>query len=505
MQPDPTAAKPPSTLLACLRGAAGHIAMVEPSDGHRVSYEDLRATVEHMACQLTGLGVQPGAVVALTGSNGPEVVAAFLAIVASGAAAAPLNPAYTPDEFGAYLDDLRPSAMLFVGDTGAAARGACEAVGAAALDVPLGPLASLEIAGAVAAAERPADDPDAVALLLHTSGTTSRPKGVPLRQRNLAASATTIAAHYRLSQEDVSHCVMPLFHVHGLLASTLATFASGGTVLVPRRFGASAFWGDGADHGATWFSAVPTIHRTLLARAGEDGAEQRAQLRFARSCSSALPPTLFNEFEERFGVPLVEAYGMTEASHQMTSNPLPPAERRAGSVGLPTGTEVAVVDDDWRPLTAGEIGEVTVRGPSVIDGYRSNPEANAESFNAGWFRTGDSGHLTEDGYLVLDGRIKEIINRGGEKISPHEVENALLTHPDVVEAVAYSVPDAKYGELVNAAVVTTAPVDPNALAGHCSGQLAVFKVPARITVVDTIPKGPTGKIQRRLLADLLAP
>ena len=209
-------------------------------------------------------------------------------------------------------------------------------------------------------------------------------------------------------------------------------------------------------------------------------------------------------FETRFGLPLVEAYGMTEAAHQMASNPLPPGERRGGSVGLPTGTEIAILDDEWRPLSGGVVGEVCVRGPGVVDSYRANPEATAASFRDGWFRTGDSGQLSPDGYLSLAGRIKELINRGGEKISPHQVEDALLTHSEVVEAVAFAVPDAKYGETVGAVVVARSAVAEDALRAHCAERLAAFKVPVRVHVLDAIPEGPTGKVQRRLLAEQLS-
>ncbi len=340
-----------------------------------------------------------------------------------------------------------------------------------------------------------------MALLLHTSGTTARPKQVPIRQRNLMASARTVAATYALQPADTSHCVMPLFHVHGLVASTLATLVSGGTVLCPRRFSANAFWTDGAAHGATWYSAVPTIHHILTTREREGSDRPAHALRFARSCSSALPAPLMAEFEERFQIPLVEAYGMTEAAHQMASNPLPPAERRPATVGVATGTEIAILDDDWNALTVGEIGEVCVRGPGVVDGYRSNPEANAASFRDGWFRTGDSGSLDPEGYVHLAGRIKELINRGGEKISPHEVEDALLKHPAVTEAVAFSLPDAKYGETVGAVVVLTADADEEELQRHAADLLASFKVPTRIVAMDEIPKGATGKIQRRTMAE----
>ena len=275
-------------------------------------------------------------------------------------------------------------------------------------------------------------------------------------------------------------------------------------MIAPRRFSASAFWEECAAYAATWYSAVPTIHRILLSRA-EDGASEHAGhgLRFARSCSSALPGPLMQAFEQRFALPLVEAYGMTEAAHQMASNPLPPGERRAGSVGRATGTEIAILGDDWGALPAETVGEVCVRGPGVVDGYRANPEATAASFRDGWFRTGDSGLLSDDGYLSLAGRIKELINRGGEKISPHEVEDALLAHPDVVEAVAFALPDAKYGETVAAAVVTRSALAEDILRAHCGERLAAFKVPVRVHVVEAIPKGPTGKVQRRLLAEQL--
>jgi oxalate---CoA ligase len=493
----------PEALLDLLAAEDGSPALVEPSSGERTAYGELRETADRLGRSLAAAGVEPGDAVAMSLPNGPEIVAAFLGAVAAGAAAAPLNQAYTTDEFRAYLADLQPRAMLFLRGQDSPARAACAALGVQQLELEGATTAGLRL-GAGKTASAPPRAPEAVALLLHTSGTTSKPKGVPIRQRNLAASARAVAATYGLSGSDVSHCSMPLFHVHGLVASTLATLASGGCVIAPRRFSAGAFWGECAAHGATWYSAVPTIHRILLSRA-EDGARDDAGhgLRFARSCSSALPGPLMEAFEQRFGVPLVEAYGMTEAAHQMSSNPLPPGERRASSVGLPTGTEIAILDESWSPLPRGAVGEVCVRGPGVVDGYRANPEATAASFRDGWFRTGDSGSLSDDGYLSLAGRIKELINRGGEKISPHEVEDVLLSHPDVVEAVAFALPDAKYGEAVGVAVVVRTAIGEEVLRGHCAERLAAFKVPARVHVVESIPKGPTGKVQRRLLSEQL--
>ena len=477
--------------------ADDHPALVAPG-GDSVTFAELHEAVERLARQLAGAGVEPGDAVALSFVNGPEIVLAFLAIVATGAAAAPLNPGYTAAEFRAYLDDLRPRAMLFQRETAEAARGVCSQLGIAVVDVAEGPARELSVRGRPAPIPKP--DPDAVALLLHTSGTTSKPKVVPLRQRNLARSTRVIAAHYALTPDDVSLCVMPLFHVHGLLASTLAALHSGGTAVTPPRFSATAFWDDAVRHGATWYSAVPTIHHVLLGRAETEEPPPHS-LRFARSCSSALPSMLQAAVEERFGIPVLQAYGMTEASHQMCSNPLPPGERRPGSVGPATGVEAAVLDDGWRALPAGGVGEIAVRGPSVIDGYRDNPAANEASFRGGWFRTGDSGTMSSDGYVTLEGRIKELINRGGEKISPHEVEEILLSHPAVAEAVAYAASDEKYGERVAAAVVLRREASAEELARHCADRLAAFKIPASIALLDAIPKGPTGKVQRRLLAE----
>jgi acyl-CoA synthetase (AMP-forming)/AMP-acid ligase II len=258
-----------------------------------------------------------------------------------------------------------------------------------------------------------------------------------------------------------------------------------------------------ARHGATWYTAVPTIHSRLLTQALERPAPGAHRLRFVRSCSAPLPAALWQRYEDAISVPLVEAYGMTEAAHQMASNPLPPGERRPGTVGRATGVELAVLDENWRPVPPGEQGEVSVRGPSVVDHYLDKPDATAASFRDGWFRTGDVGTLTADGYLTLVGRIKELINRAGEKISPYEIEDVLLSHPAVAEAAAYPVPDEKYGEQVGVVVVLRGEANPAELAAHCRERLAAFKRPARVTILAEIPKGPTGKVQRRNLAALV--
>jgi acyl-CoA synthetase (AMP-forming)/AMP-acid ligase II len=487
-------------LAALLEGGADAPALVVGEDGRVLTYSQLASRIETLAGRLATAGVKRGDRVALALPNGPEYIQLFLAITALGAAAAPLNPAYTEAEFTFYLTDIEPRFLLVSGIK--AAIGAAAGCSVPVMNVQANddgpPGLFFEDAEISSVASAEAGQPDDVAVVLHTSGTTSRPKQVPLRQRNLMASARTIAEHYRLGPDDVSFCVMPLFHVHGLLASTFATLGSGGSVIVPRRFTPQRFWRQAREHGATWLSAGPTLHQMIL----DAGSGSLESLRFARSCSSALSPALLDRAELAYGVPMLEAYGMTEASHQMSSNPMPPAARIPGSVGVQTGTEIGIARSGTL-LGEGQVGEVVIRGPGVMSGYVANPAATAEAFFGDWFRTGDLG-VRRGGYLYLEGRIKEMIIRGGENISPIEIEQVLLAHPAVRDAVCFGVSDDKYGELVGAAVTLKADADARALIDHCRGQLAPFKVPASIRILDQIPRTATGKVQRRRVAEFLA-
>src|SRR5215831_9658921 len=486
-------------------GSPSHIAVVVSGDGPVVTYDQLRRQVDSLAARLNQFGLGRGDRIAMALPNGLEMIVSFLAASAVGAAA-PLNPAYRLDEFKFYLEDTGARALIVPptgGDEARAAAGDQTLIIEADLDSN-GQVrfSSSGTAGPPRAREYP--DADETALVLHTSGTTSRPKRVPLSHTNLKISARNVAETYRLTAEDVSLCVMPLFHVHGLVASTLATLFTGGTVIAPPRFNPLSFWSTGRDHRVSWYSAVPTIHQVLLARsktgARPAGAER---LRFIRSCSAALAPQMMADLEERFGAPVLEAYGMTEAAHQMASNPLPPGARKPGSVGRGTAVSIAILDEAGNLLPAGATGEVSIQGPNVFSGYEGNAEATAASFSNGWFRTGDQGCLDNDGYLTLVGRIKELINRGGEKISPREIDEALLTHPAVAEAVCFGISDRVYGEEVAAAVVPRYPVTEAELIKHCSSTLADFKVPRVIHIVDEIPRTATGKIQRRIVASAL--
>src|SRR5262245_7897890 len=419
----------PTTLLGLLRPIpADQIAIAIPEQNIRVSYGQLRAQVEAFAESLAAIGIGRGDRVGMAFPNGLPAIVCFLAASMAGTAA-PLNPGYKEEEFRFYLEDTNAKVLLLPPD------GLDEARRAAADRVPI-IAASLDANGTVkldgVAHGKPSQKPgvDDVALILHTSGSTGRPKRVPLSHANLSISAQNVARSYALTSDDVSLCVMPLFHVHGLVASTLATLATGGTVVVPGKFSPLSFWRIARDHEVTWYSAVPTLHQLLLARV-EPGAPPppgAGKLRFIRSCSASLPPQVMHDLEAAFGAPVLEAYGMTEAAHQMASNPLPPGARLPGSVGPGTNVKISIRDGEGREVAAGERGDVCIQGPNVIKGYENNPEANATPFFGDWFRTGDQGTLDGNGYLTLVGRLKELINRGGEKISPREIDEVLLTH-----------------------------------------------------------------------------
>ena len=493
------------TLRSLLEAGDGTATALVVPGGRRWTYAELRETVFEGAERLRELGLGRGDRIASSYPNGAEAVLLFLTAALTGTAA-PLNPGYTTEEVRFYLEDTNAAALV-VPPGGAEAARQARGSQTQLLDASVDERGRLRIEGeARARRDEPAPGADDVCLILHTSGTTSRPKRVPLRQRNLAASVANVVAGYRLGPEDVSLCVMPLFHVHGIVASLLSTLASGGTVVAPPGgFNALRFWPLVEEERVTWFTAVPTMHQMLLRRADGQGRPGTAStLRFARSCSSALAPAVETQLSDLYGVPVLQAYGMTEASHQMTSNPLPPGERRPGTVGLGTGVEVSVVDPAWRHLAPGEQGEIVVRGPNVVDGYESNPEANATSFRDGWFRTGDSGVLDSGGYLTIVGRLKEMILRGGENIAPTEIDEILLRHPAVAEAVSFGEPDMMLGEVPVAAIVLKEEVSDRDLLRHCRASLAPAKVPVRFYRTEQIPRTATGKIQRRAVAAAFA-
>jgi acyl-CoA synthetase (AMP-forming)/AMP-acid ligase II len=483
------------TLLDLLAASAAPALAAPGRPG--LDHGGLASQVEDGVRALRRLGVRRGDRVAMVMGNGPDTAAAFLA-VASVASAAPLNPAYRGEELDFYLGDLPARALLVRRGEGGVAAEVARARG-----IPVIELAAGEAAGRFTLSgddgggdPGPPPGPDEVALVLHTSGTTARPKQVPLTHGNLCASARAVAAVLELGPADRSLHLMPLFHIHGLVAGLLAPLAAGGSLFVPPGFDALRFASWLGEAAATWYTAVPTMHQAILARAERNRALLAgAGIRLVRSSSASLAPSVMQALEETFAAPVIEAYGMTEAAHQMTSNPLPPAARKPGSVGLPAGPEVAIID-----------GEVCVRGPGVMKGYDGDPDATAAAFVGGFFKTGDQGVLDGDGYLRLTGRLKEMINRGGEKIAPREVDEILLAHPAVAQAVTFALPHDKLGEEVAAAVVLKAG-GPGAseaeLRDLVRARLADFKVPKKIVFVDAVPVGPTGKLQRIGLAQRL--
>ena len=483
-------------------GDTDQIALKVP-DGPSITYDHLRRQVDRLVQQLRRFGISSDHRVAMVLPNSVEGLIAFLA-VSNVATAAPLNPGYKEEEIRFYLEDTDARAIIIpTQGSEAAERAADSAILRIGIDIDREGEVSLVANSLGESSNGGKVTSDSVAMVLHTSGTTSRPKRVPLTHHNLLTSIKNIVETYNLSDEDVSLCVMPLFHVHGLLASTLSTLASGGTIVLPSRFNALGFWQMISENSVTWFSGVPSMHQTLLARAQRtqgDPLSSSHQLRFIRSCSSPLSPATMLGIEETFGIPVLEAYGMTEASHQMSSNPLPPGTRIPGTVGAGTGVEIGIMDDQGAFRDQGSRGEVVIRGDNVIAAYEGNAEANETSFTNGWFRTGDEGQLDESNYLTLTGRIKELINRSGEKISPREIDEVLMTHPAVAEAVAFAVPHGTHGEEPGVAVVLHQEVDEKQLVAHCREHLADFKCPRKIYIVDQLPKTATGKIQRRIVA-----
>lgn len=488
------------------RGAEGAPAIRAPGRP-ALTHGALRALASRTVSRLNALGIGRNDRVAIVLPNGPEMAAAFLA-VGCGATTAPLNPAYREDEFAFYMDDLKAKALVVQRGVETPARAAAERLGTPVLELVPG-----EAAGEFAlegGAPRPvaaggmAEEND-VALVLHTSGTTARPKIVPLTNGNICASAFNIGRTLELSDGDACLNIMPLFHIHGLIAATLSSVGAGGCVVCTGGFDALRFFRLLDEEKPTWFTAVPTMHQAILARADRNAEViARNPLRLIRSSSASLPGPVMEQLEKVFGCPLVESYGMTEASHQMASNPLRGA-RKPGFVGLPAGPEVAIMDDNGTILPQGGIGEVVIRGPNVTHGYDSNPDANAKAFTNGWFRTGDQGMFDADGYLQLTGRLKELINRGGEKVSPLEVDGVLSAHPSVAQALTFAIPHPKLGEEVGAAVVLRegAELTERELRDFAAKSLADFKVPRKVVFLPEIPKGATGKLMRIGLAEKL--
>ncbi len=477
-----------------------------------LTHAGLRALVERTLASLNALGAGRNDRVAIVLANGPEMATCFLAC-ASGTTSAPLNPAYRADEFEFYLSDLNAKLLIVEQASTSPAIEVATKLGVRVVDLVVdegAPAGEFRLQARDGAASTPAalggwGEAGDVGMVLHTSGTTSRPKIVPLSVGNLYASASNIRNTLQFTPADTGLNIMPLFHIHGLIAGVLAPVSAGSCVFCTPGFNALKFFAWMDEAKPTWYTAVPTMHQAIVQRAkGNAEVISRNPLRFMRSSSSSMPPQVIRELEEIFKAPLIEAYGMTEATHQMASNPLPPRARKPGTVGVAAGPEVAIMLDG-QLLKPGETGEIVIRGANVTAGYENNPKANAEGFEAGWFRTGDQGVMDAEGYISITGRLKEIINRGGEKVSPREVDEILMDHPAVGQVVCFGMPHPKLGEEVAAVVVLKEgqSATERELQDFVGQRAADYKVPKKILFMEEIPKGATGKLQRIGLAQKL--
>ena len=501
-------------LLDLLKKATDDAVAMDAPGQESLCYGELLNLVEITVLALNRNGIHRNDRVALVLPNGPEMAASFIAI-SCGATAAPLNPAYQKPEFDFYLSDLNAVALIVEENSNSPALESAQDLNIPVMLLKKGSSVTAGGFGLEPVDKTQQDDTiiapefaqrDDIALVLHTSGTTSRPKIVPLTQGNICASADNIRKTLALRANDRCLNVMPLFHIHGLIAAILASISAGASIFCTPGFNALRFLAWLEEARPSWYTAVPTMHQAILARAGKSKETVRkSNLRFIRSSSASLPPQVLHKLEETFNAPVIEAYAMTEAAHQMTSNPLPPGTRKPGTVGIPAGPKVAIMDETGNLLEQGSTGEVVIQGNNVTAGYDNNPAANRENFVNGWFRTGDQGVMDEDGYLTITGRLKEIINRGGEKISPREVDEVLLDHPAVTQAVTFAVPHDKLGEEVAAAVVLSdgQTVSESDIRAYTADYLAGFKVPKKVLILDDIPKGATGKVQRIGLAGKL--
>ena len=476
-------------------------------DGLEIKYEALGGNIELIGAQLSSIDLKKNKICALVLPNGIDMAMSFLAL-ANFVTVSPLNPNYTKEEFLFFLQDLDCEFIIADKNASNALIEAAEQLGIRLFylnsDAPKNGLSIKSLPTSSECLLDQNKDED-FCLILHTSGTTSRPKQVQLSCTNVISSALNIAHVLKLKKADKGLNIMPLFHIHGLIASLLSSVVTGSSLVCTSGFNALNFYANINTFKPTWITAVPTMYQAILSRASRNKEIiKAANLRLLRSSSAAMPVATIESLEHVFKCPVIEAYGMTEASHQMASNFLD-SIRKPGSVGKPAGPEIALFKNNKLITTRNTVGEIVIKGANVTTGYKNNEKANEENFFDGWFKTGDLGTFDDDGFLFISGRIKEIINKGGEKISPQEIDEALMKHEAVFQAVCFSMKHEKLGEDIAAAVVLKEgkTVDQKELRTHLSKSITTFKIPRKILILSEIPKGNTGKIQRIGLAKKL--
>ena len=483
--------------------------LVSPETGSKVSYASARNKIRSIAFHLNARGLAPGSKIAVAANNGISSCLTILGIIYAGHIALPLN-LVAGSKIIAYTLDHSETALIFTAND-------CEKLISEALsdfkkeiviiklDSQLGPIWEKEAPNETFV-EKGNVSAEEIAVIMYTSGTTGNPKGVMLSHSNLLAAGRYISSGHEVDHKDTALCVLPIYHINGLCVTVMGTLASASTLVLPDRFSVNAFWTLIETHKCTWFSAVPTQYSYILNN--KSMPKKIPFLRFARSASAPLSPEIHRKFEERFKIPIIETMGLTETGSQISTNPLPPKVRKIGSPGKAFGNKLMIGNELSDEVSPGIIGEILVKGNNVMKGYFKQPDETAKTITKeGWLKTGDLGYMDEDGYIYVTGRIKELIIKGGENIAPREVDEALLDHDSVLEAAAFAVPCADYGERVEACIIPSQSIKLNLehLLEHCISSIGKFKAPDKIHIMNDLPKGPSGKIQRLKLYNLIYP
>ncbi len=487
--------------------SADDIWLVSPEAGQSLSWSEVDEKVQHIICGLDALGLAPGAPVALAAHNCLGAALAFTGITAGGYLATPLN-LVSGAKVLAYVINHSAARVILCADDNLELMKQVIAdidrdITLIGLDTESGP----RWPDGVQMADKPRTVPtsEMPAVLMYTSGTTGNPKGVVLTHANVLAAGTNVATAHAIKPGDAGLCILPIYHINGLCVTVMGTMVSASTLVLPYKFSVRAFWSIVNMHDVSWFSAVPTLFAYLL-NDDADVVLNKDRLRFSRSASAPLSPEIHRQFEDRFGIPIIETMGLTETGAQILSNPLPPKTRKIGSPGVAMGNEIRIGDDNQNEVDRGVTGEILVRGDNVMQGYLHQPDETARTITPdGWLRTGDLGHMDEDGFVFVTGRIKELIIKGGENIAPREIDEVLLEHAAILEAAAFAVACNQYGQRVEACIRFKPGQQASAedLHTHCADRLGKFKSPDHIHVLDDLPKGPSGKVQRLKLHDIV--